>query len=191
MTPLSLENGGEKIAAGIGEPAENLKFVSHADMAPTASFRGIFTVWDRGVFTVSADAIYWQPGQDEYDPTRSITQIPLNSIDEFAPDGDWVQLRINNRLYILRFMGWDSSVASQPRAEAFTELLLANNIPQFTADLSFKPTMVRSRRSSSARSLEADYQSDPNVGIAQDIRDEQNYDWAASFGNDGAVTPPP
>lgn len=191
QAPLSLKNGGEKVAASIGEPMENLMFVSTADMTPTSSFTGWFSIVDRGVFAATEDAIYWQPGQDKYDPARSITTVPFESVDEFAPDGDLVQLRINDALYVVRFVGWSSSAASQPRAEAFMDLLLANEVPQFTPELSFKPTITRTRLSSSARSLEADYQSDPDVGRSQDFRDLDTYDHWATFGDDGVVAPPP
>lgn len=191
LAPLSLENGGEAIAASIGEPTENLMFVSNADLSLTESFPGEFSILDRGVLAVSKDAIYWQPGQDAYDPKQTITVVRLESVHEFAPDGDLIQLRIENDLYVVQFVGWNSTVASQPRAEAFRELLLAKQVPQFAADLSYKPSKIRTRRSSRDRSLEADYLSNPEVGLAQDTMDQNNYDWASTFGDDGVVTSSP
>ena len=189
--PLSLENGGEKIASSLGETTENLKFVSHAGIVPTDALLGRNLTWSHGIIAVSADTIYWQTGEDEFDIHRSIRQIPIQSISEFAPDGDLIQMRIGEKLHLVRFIGWSSSTASQPRAEAFTDILLAHGVPQFTASQSFRPSLSQSRRIRSSSSLDADYESSVEAGLAQDSTDREYNDWAASFGEEGVPTREP
>lgn len=201
-TALTVEEHGAAVSALSGIEEDSIQFVTNADVV-RRSTAGAYERYDnlssveqnkfsaatKSLFILSDDAVIWAPGSLEDGTVGAFNAISLTRIQyaRITADGGII-LGMGEDTIAVRLHSWSKYSGDFHRAEE-----LRRKLDDLGVKTIIPHTMMvaAGRNPRLDRAYQADLDSSPETAIYQDVRDQEFYDWAASFGKDGVVTPPP